>query len=243
MRKRLYEIIEVASAGDRTSAAYDLFMIFVILASVVPLTLKSPGPIFRVIEVVATLIFIADYIFRFITADLRLGKGARSFLIYPFTLWAIVDLISILPGVSTLNSGFRLFRLFRMFRVFRALRVAKAFRYSKTFEIIIDVIVRSRGPLGAVCALAVTYIIITALIVFCAEPQSFGNYFDALYWAAVTLTTVGYGDLYPVTAMGRVISIVSALFGIAVVALPAGIITAGYMQAMEERKNQPADDK
>ena len=233
MRKRLFEIVEVAGDGDRVSAVYDLFMVILIVASVVPIAFKGTCTAFRIVDAAATGIFIVDYIFRYVTADLRLRRGWKSFFIHPFTPWAIIDLMSILPGVSALSSGFRLFRLCR---VFRALRVIKAFRYSKSFEILVEVIVRSRGSLGAVCALAVTYIFVTALIVFSAEPQSFTNFTDALYWASVTLTTVGYGDLYPVTKIGRLVSVASALFGIAIVALPAGIITAGYMQVMEERK-------
>jgi voltage-gated potassium channel len=77
--------------------------------------------------------------------------------------------------------------------------------------------------------LAIAYIIISALIIFNIEPDSFGTFFDAVYWATVSLTTMGYGDIYPVTSIGRIVTMVSAIFGIAIVALPAGIITAGYM--------------
>jgi voltage-gated potassium channel len=80
-----------------------------------------------------------------------------------------------------------------------------------------------------VCALAGGYIMVSALIIFNVEPDSFQNFFDAIYWATVSLTTVGYGDIYPVSTLGRVITMISSIFGIAIVALPAGIITAGYM--------------
>ena len=73
-------------------------------------------------------------------------------------------------------------------------------------------------------------------MVFNVEPESFDNFFEAIYWATVSLTTVGYGDIYPVTSVGRVITMISSVFGIAVVALPAGIITAGYMKELEDRK-------
>ena len=88
----------------------------------------------------------------------------------------------------------------------------------------------------AVCILAIAYIVISALVVFNVEPESFDNFFEAIYWATVSLTTVGYGDIYPVTSVGRVITMISSVFGIAVVALPAGIITAGYMKELEDRK-------
>ena len=80
------------------------------------------------------------------------------------------------------------------------------------------------------------YIVISALVIFNVEPESFNNFFDAIYWATVSLTTVGYGDIYPVTTLGRVITMISSVFGIARVALPAGIITAGYMTEIEKNK-------
>ena len=82
--------------------------------------------------------------------------------------------------------------------------------------------------------LAVGYVLTAALLIFNLEPQTFDSFFDAIYWAVVSLTTMGYGDIYPVTTVGRIITILSAFVGVAIVALPAGIITAGYM---EELKN------
>ena len=83
--------------------------------------------------------------------------------------------------------------------------------------------------------------LLSALIMFNAEPDSFPTFFDAFYWAMVTLTTVGYGDIYPVSVTGRVVSMISSFMGIAIVALPTGIITAGYMDALKQQK-PPADD-
>lgn len=168
-------------------------------------------------------------------------KAISSFVKYPFTPWAIIDLVSILPSLTALNSGFKLLRLFRVVRtvrVMRALRVFrifKAMRYSKSFDIIMDVLKRSKDALIAVMALAAGYVLISALIIFNVEPDSFGTFFDAVYWATVSLTTVGYGDIYPVSIAGRVITMISSIFGIAIVALPVGIITAGYMSAIEEK--------
>ena len=107
--------------------------------------------------------------------------------------------------------------------------------------IIISVIKKSKEALFAVCTLAVGYILISALIVFNVEGETFGTFFDAVYWATVSLTTVGYGDIYPVSTAGRIVTIISSMFGIAIVALPAGIITAGYMEELtsaEEDKQQ-----
>ena len=242
IRERIFEIIEVAQEGDRLSDLYDSFMLLAIIISIIPLAFKQSYQFFEVTDLITVVIFIIDYILRWLTADYKLQKKAvSSFVKYPFTPWAIIDLVSILPSLTALNSGFKLLRLFRVVRtvrVMRALRVFrifKAMRYSKSFDIIMDVLKRSKDALIAVMALAAGYVLISALIIFNVEPDSFGTFFDAVYWATVSLTTVGYGDIYPVSIAGRVITMISSIFGIAIVALPAGIITAGYMSAIEEK--------
>lgn len=246
MRKRLFEIIEVSTGKDKISIAYDIIMLCAIIISIIPLGLKNPNKIFEYTDIITTVLFIFDYVFRLITADYKLEKkGILSFVKYPFTPWAIIDLISILPGITVLNNGFKLFRLFRIFRTFRVFKVFKVFkalRYSKSIVIIINVIKNSKDALLAVCTLAMGYILISALIIFNVESDSFETFFDAIYWATVSLTTVGYGDIYPVTTAGRIITMLSSILGIAIVALPAGIITAGYMDALNDSKNN-TDDK
>lgn len=234
MRKRLFEIIEVSGDNDRASMVYDLMMLVSIIVSIVPLAFKEAPGFFRITDIVTTILFIVDYLLRFATADLKLEGKSLPFLRYPFTIWAIIDLLSILPTVTVLNSGFKLLRLFRVFRTFRVFRVLKAFRYSKNVAILMQVIKQSKDALLAVCGLAVAYIFVSALVIFNVETDSFNTFFDAIYWATVSLTTVGYGDIYPVTTAGRIITMISSLFGIAVVALPAGIITAGYMEIIEK---------
>ena len=95
----------------------------------------------------------------------------------------------------------------------------------------------SREALIAVCTLAGAYILISALVIFNVEPDSFNTFFDAVYWATVSLTTVGYGDIYPVSTIGRIVTMFSSVFGIAIVALPAGIITAGYMNEIKDSRD------
>lgn len=125
-----------------------------------------------------------------------------------------------------------------MIKAFRVFRVFKAFRYSRSVEIIVNVLKRSKESLVAVGTLAVAYILIAALVIFNVEPDSFNSFFDAIYWATVSLTTVGYGDIYPITTIGRIVTMVSSIFGIAIVALPAGIITAGYMNEINSEKEE-----
>ena len=236
MRKRIYEIIE-KSEGDFWSSLYDIFMIIVIVASLVPLAFKTDIPFFKVMDKVCVAIFIIDYFLRWLTADYKFEKTSIwSFVRYPVSPMAIVDLISILPSLSIVSSGFKLLRVLRMIRALRVFRVFKVVRYSKSFIIIGNVLKSSKRSLFAVCALAGGYILVSALVIFNVEPDSFGDFFDAVYWATVSLTTVGYGDIYPVSTLGRIITMISSVFGIAIVALPAGIITAGYMNEISKTK-------
>lgn len=235
-RKRLFEIIETAQENDKASTIYDVVMIVLIVASIVPLAFKQSDTAFSVIEWVTTAAFIIDYIVRFITADMKVKRGAASFAIYPFTPLAIIDLLCILPSFAAVSGGLRLLKVFRLLRALRVFRAFKMLRYSKSVFIIVDVIKEQKTPLLAVLGLAGGYILISALVIFNIEPDSFENFFDAIYWATVSLTTVGYGDIYPVTDAGRIITMLSSILGIAVVALPAGIITAGYMDRISREK-------
>ena len=236
MRKRIFEIIEVADENDKISNIYDIGMMITIIASLVPLAFKTTNIIFEWIDYLTVSIFIIDYLLRLITSDYKLtGKKAKAFIFYPFTPMAIVDLLSILPSITILNSGFNLLKLFRLLRTFRVLRAFKFLRYSKSFIIITNVFKKQKRVLSAVATLAVAYVLISALVIFNVEPESFNSFFDAIYWATVSLTTMGYGDIYPVTTIGRIGTMVSSVFGIAIIALPSGIITAGYMDEINKK--------
>lgn len=243
-RKRIYEVIEKSEDKDRLSSLYDMFMIVVIVVSLIPLAFKEDNSFFKITDKVAVVIFIIDYFLRWFTADYKYGnRRASSFIRYPFSFMAIIDLVSILPSLSIINSGFKVLRVLRMIRALRVLRVFKAMRYSKSFEIIGNVLRSSKKSLIAVCTLAGGYILVSALVIFNVEPESFNSFFDAVYWATVSLTTVGYGDIYPVSTLGRMITMISSVFGIAIVALPAGIITAGYMNEIDKAERADLDEK
>jgi potassium channel family protein len=171
------------------------------------------------LDFVSTIIFIIDYVLRLVTADYKLEKGKLSFFLYPFTFLALADLLCILPSLFLLNNSLRLF---------------KFIRYSKNIQILTNVLKKQKGSLMIVDLLALGYIFISALIIFNVEPSTFPNFFDALYWATISLTTVGYGDIYAVSTTGKIITMISSFLGIAIVALPAGIITAGYMKEIKE---------
>ncbi|MBQ8527447.1 MAG: ion transporter [Lachnospiraceae bacterium] len=239
MRKKLFALLEVTDENNKTNLVYDfydIFMMIMIVLSIIPLAFKEEMPLFVWIDRVAVVVFIIDYILRLFTADLKLKKGVKSYFLYPFTPMAVVDLLSILPSLSLLNPGFRVLRITRLARTLRIFRIFKVFRYSRHVAILIEVFKRQKDSLLAVVWLALVYILISSLVVFNVEPETFETFFDAFYWATVSLTTVGYGDIYPTSMAGQVVTMISSIMGIAVVALPASIITAGYMEELEEKE-------
>lgn len=247
MRKFIYRVVERGQTENKISLSYDLIMLLAITASIIPLMFVKEYPVFRIIEIITVILFIIDYVLRWITADYRLGRRGWSFLIYPFTGWAIIDLLSILPGLSVLSKGFKIFRVTRMLRI---IRLFKYIRYFDKIQILGKVLRKEKGVLITVLFIAVFYVFLTALIMFNAEPHinpstgaaTFESFFDALYWATVTLTTVGYGDMIPVTDLGRFISMLSSLFGVAIIALPSGVITARYLEELRNSKRIRTDE-
>ena len=243
MRKRLFEVIETAKENDRVSNIYDIFMMIVIVVSLIPLAFKEENTFFYVVDKAAAGIFVIDYLLRIFTADLKLKKGAASFFLYPFTPMAILDVLCILPSLNVISGGFKLLKLFRLLRTFRVFRVFKAIRYSRSIKMIKGVFQEQRKPLMTVGVLALAYILVSALVIFNVEPDSFDNFFDAIYWATVSLTTMGYGDIYPVTTIGRIVTMVSSIFGIAIIALPSGIIAAGFMEVLKKSVEGKKEEK
>ena len=229
-------MVEPGDEGNKLSSIYDFIMMPAILASILPLAFKETTPVFQWIEYITATIFILDYIVRIATADYKLKKGSASFAMYPFTPMAIMDLLSVLPSLTALHSGFRLLKLFRLLRTLKVLRAFRFLRHSKSFDLIVQVFKKQKKILSAVATLAVAYILLSALVIYNVEPESFATFFDAVYWATISLTTVGYGDIYPVTTIGRIVTMLSSVFGIAIIALPSGVITAGYLAALKEEK-------
>ena len=236
VKKRVYEVIEVSSIGDRSSRAYDVLLTVTIIVSLIPMTLKAENTYTKWIELLTSVIFLCDYIARVWTADYKMGyKHYSAYIAYLLTPLAIFDLLSILPVLvlfTPVSSGIRFLRLFRFFRVL------KLVRYSKTMIVIANVIRKVKRPLLAVLILFLVYIAISAMLIFQVEPELFDSFFDALYWATISITTIGYGDISPTTDLGRLIAMVSALVGVAVIALPTGIITAAYMNEISRKKSK-----
>lgn len=242
-REYIREMIEPRKDSS-SSRIYDSIMLVAIIIGILPLVFREQLTIFWYFDLISGFCFIVDYILRWITADFSSKqKRVVAFLVYPFTPMAIIDLLSILPTINLISPTFKVVRVSRLLKI---LRVIKVIRYYEPLEIILAVVRRQSKILWTVFSLAVFYIFVTALIMFNAEEEInpdtgqylFENFFDAFYWAACTLTTVGYGDLYPISDVGRVISIISSMVGIAIIALPSGIVTAGYLDELKSRKEK-----
>lgn len=238
-RRKIYEVLD-PEEQTKISKVYDSFMLVCIVVSLIPLAFREQTVYFEWMDKVSVVFFIIDYILRWFTADIKMpDKPAwKAFLVYPFTPFAIIDLLSIIPSFVVLNRAFKLLRVSRLLKV---LRVFKFLRYSRNIRVLTRVLKKEKSILTTVLFIAVGYIFVTALVMFNVEDSiMFEDFFDALYWATTTLTTVGYGDIYPATSLGRAISMLSAILGVAVIALPSGVITASYLDELREAKKEKA---
>lgn len=230
MRKKIYNILN-------QNAIYDTFMFAVIIMSIIPLAFVKQQSWMTLIDRITVIIFIIDYILRWFVAD-KLSNKLNKFILYPLTPMAIIDLLSILPSITLLNSSFKLLKIFRLFKSLRLLKILKLVRYSKSITMICNVFKKQKETFITILVMAITYILVSALVIINVEPETFPTYFDALYWATISLTTVGYGDVYAVTTIGKIITMISSFLGIAVVALPAGIITSGLMDELSKSHDE-----
>ena len=196
---------------------------------------------FLYFDVISGVIYMVDYLLRWLTCDLRSDKPKwKAFLLYPFTPMAIMDFLSILPTFHLLAPSYKLTKAVRLLKIFRFTKIV---HYFAPLEIFVTVLKKQWKLLLAVLFVAFFDILVTAIIIFQSEHEIdpvtgeyvFKTFYDAVYWAAITLSTVGYGDLYPVSNMGKTLSIFSSLLGIAIIALPSSIVTAGYMQELSRR--------
>ena len=240
MRTRIYEIIARPKRGDNASHLYDLFIVLVSVLSLVPVVFHANNVnegaqrILEIIDIVAVYILCFDYLLNWMTFDIAQGKRGTwtEFLKYPFTLTAIVNLLSILPTLNLLPSEFLFLRV---------LRIIRLFRYSRHLTIIINVFIRERKTLGSAVVLALAFMFTMALLMFTFEPTTFDNFVDALYWSTITLTTIGFGDITPESDLGYILTSISSIIGIFILALPAGIMTGGFLQQLKQRAEEGDD--
>ncbi len=236
MRKKIYEIIDSPS-HSLPHRVYSGIIMAAVIISLVPLAFKEDYMLFYITDKLTVSVFIIDYILRISVADIKLHKkGIKPFLIYPFKPLAVIDLLSILPSFTPAHSTLKLLKGVKFLKALRAIRLFRFIRYSKSVRIIRHVFRNQKRLLITVAGIAVVYIFVSALILFNVEPETFPTFFDALYCATVSLTSVGYGDIYPVSVVGRMFTMISSVLGLGIIALPTGIITAGCLHEINRHR-------
>lgn len=251
IKRRVFEIISKAENGNRASQVFDWTIMALIALSIISIILESFAGIyekwhtvFQTFEIITVVVFTAEYILRVWTADLLYPEAKYPRMKYIFSLMAIIDLLAILPFyLPFISADLRFLRMMRLFRLFRLLRVFKLGRYFEALQIIMKVIKASGPQLIMSVALCMFVMFFSAIIMYTVEnpvqPEQFPNVISSLWWAICTLTTVGYGDVYPITHIGRFFASVISLVGIGIIAIPTGIIAAGFNQVIsKDRKDE-----
>lgn len=255
MKSKIFKIISADDEGYLPSKIFDIIIMILIVESIVSVVLSTfsgiPASINNLIGYIETfsiIVFTLEYILRIWTSDLlfpNMGK-IKSRIRYIFSFMALVDLIAILPFYIPFITNVDL-RMLRLFRLIRMIRIFKLNRYTTSLAIIGNVLGRKKDQLISSIFVVFILMLISSILMYYfehdAQPEVFENAFSGLWWAIATLTTVGYGDIYPVTVMGKVISAVIALLGIGMVAVPTGIISAGFSEELEDQKNSEKDFK
>ena len=240
-RKRVFEIVEIGAADDALSRGYDFFGSFVVvlaLAASVAATFDGAearcGALLDTVEIVTSDFFAVDYALRVWTArclypTLTPGKATVR---YVSSVGGLIDLVSFLPTFLPVffPSGMVAFRMFRVVRIFRLFRINA---YYDSLHVITEVLRGKRQQLLSSVFIILTLMLASSLCMYSleheAQPEVFRNAFSGIWWSVSTLLTVGYGDIYPITTAGKIFGIVITFLGVGMVAIPTGIISAGFV--------------
>jgi voltage-gated potassium channel len=249
IKRGVFMVIQPSAATSGrwriASSVFDDLILTLIVFSVLSVfvcTFTIPDWLFRIlihIEFVSIIIFTVEYALRIWTANLLYPglNPVRARIRYVTSPMAIIDLISILPFLVPVLHTYNLVGV-RVFRLVRLLRIFKLNRYSDALAAIGDVFRRKSQQMVASVFFVSMILILASLLIYYAEhdaqPDQFENAFSGLWWAVATLTTVGYGDLYPITPLGRFLGAVIAILGIGMVAVPTSILSAGFMEMLEK---------
>ena len=248
VRRKIFALFSEETRGKGFPKYFKYFIMTLILVNVVSMILETVQPIykpysayFHAFELFVIAVFTCEYIMRILTADLAFpcGNRLKSIFKYMFSFYGFIDLLAILPFYMPFTK-----LDLRFVRTLRFLRLFKITRYNNSLELIKSVISEKRSELGVTCFVIIIVMIIASFLMFYAEnkaqPENFPNVLQCIWWSIVTLTTVGYGDVFPVTGIGRLIGGIIAFLGIGLVALPTGIISAGFLEKLNQ-KNQVQD--
>ena len=247
-REKLFRMVSVGVVDEPVNQAYDVIStgaLVLNLAASILLTFDQITAVYggalMMIEHATVLFFGIDYVLRLITANyLYPESNERDSLIrYVFSAAGIIDLLSFLPYYLPwfFPAGLAVFRMFRVARIFRLFRINA---YYDSLNVITEVIVSKKQQLLSSVFIILTLMLASSLCMYSleheAQPEVFQNAFSGIWWSASTLLTVGYGDIYPVTTLGRVFSIIITFLGVGMVAIPTGIISAGFVEQYSQFK-------
>lgn len=244
MKKKIYELIN-------KNKVFIKFIYGLIILNVITLILESYQELrvsfsdyFYYFEFFSVIIFSIEYLLRLWTSDLDnsiKGNSLKKRLKFGFSTLGLIDLIAILPFYLPFIFPFDL-RIVRILRLFRLLRIFKLGRYSKSLNTITSVLKNTKSELVITGFVAFILLVLSSTIMYYFEnevqPEKFASIGHSFWWAVATLTTVGYGDVFPITAMGKVMSGIIALIGIGFIALPTGIISSAFIERIQEQKNE-----
>lgn len=247
-RKRLYGIVEVGAAGDWISRGYDILSTLIVLINLTSTILYTfddmelrYGALLSAIEGITAAFFAFDYVARlasarFIRPNLTEGK---ALLRYVFSFPGIIDLLSFLPYYLPVffPAGVVAFRMFRVVRIFRLFRINA---YYDSLNVITQVISSKKQQLLSSVFIILVLMLASSLCMYslenAAQPDVFSNAFSGIWWSVSTLLTIGYGDIYPITTLGKIFSIFITFLGVGMVAIPTGIISAGFVDQYSRLK-------
>ena len=254
LKQIVFEVIQPAENGRIASRIFDFVIMFFILLSVSSVfitTFDLPQEfqnILQRIEIISVIIFSVEYLLRIWTADLLYPESGffRSRLKYVISPMAVIDLLAILPFYLPMFLPVDLIGI-RAVRLIRLLRIFKLNRYSDALISIGSVFKNKSREIFASLFFVLILLVVASLLIYYAEhdaqPKQFQNAFSGLWWAVATLTTVGYGDIYPITSIGRVLGAIIAILGIGMVAVPTGILSAGFVEILEKKNSDEAESE
>lgn len=252
-KQKIWEIVEAVEHTDRPGKVYDAFDIFIltlIFLNVVAVIIETVewihadyGLYLYWFEVFSVAVFSVEYILRVWSSQsqAKYAKPLWGRIKFMLTPMALVDLLAILPFFLTFFAiDLRFIRTIRLFRLFRVLKFV---RYSQTLKLFGKVVRGKKEELIVTATIMFVLVILTSSFIYLAEheaqPDKFTDIPTSMWWAIVTLTTVGYGDVFPVTALGKVFAAIIAVLGIGMFALPTGILGASFVEEMGKMKEKP----